>query len=197
MPKPLFFKHPSEFESWLEKHGLSEPELIVGFYRKSTGKPSLTWPESVDVALCFGWIDGIRKRIDDESYQIRFTPRRRNSIWSARNLERIEVLIAEKKLRPQGLIAYENCDREKAKQYAYEQEHVQLRSEYKRELKNNKAAWNFFQNLAPSYQRPSIWWVESAKQEATQRRRLNKLIELSEQNKVLPQLLRPEIRKKK
>lgn len=180
--KPKFFKKSEEFREWLEKRHKKDSELIVGFYKKGTGKESMTWPESVDEALCYGWIDGIRRKVDEESYSIRFTPRRPKSIWSAVNIANVEKLIREGRMKPEGLAAYERRKEHNSAVYSFEQsnEDLVLSEEYEAIFKKNKKAWAFFQNVAPSYRRPAIWWVKSAKREETRLKRLNELIADSE-----------------
>jgi len=178
--KPMFFAKPSAFRAWLQKHHLTTTELLVGFYKRGTGKPSMTWPESVDQALCCGWIDGVRKRVDDESYTIRFTPRRPGSTWSAVNIKRVAELEKQGLMQPAGLKAFARRSEEKSRTYAYEQRHsATLEEDHLQKLKANKKAWAFFQAQAPWYQRTAIYRVVSAKKEETRLERLNKLIEES------------------
>lgn len=189
---PTFFPTPEDFRAWLEEHHESESELWVGFYKVGTGRPSITWPESVDEALCFGWIDGLRKRLDDESYVIRFTPRRPTSNWSAKNLARIEELIAEGRVRPAGLAIYEARDPEKSRIYSFERrKEAKLDADQEARLRANEAAWEFFRSQPPGYQRTSIHWVISAKREETRTRRLNTLIEDSAAGLRIAPLRRP------
>ena len=176
---PKFFKTPSAFRKWLTTHHASEKELWVGFYKKETGNPSITWPESVDEALCFGWIDGLRKRIDDESYKIRFSPRRPTSIWSAVNIRRANELIKQNLMQPAGLAAFKARKENRSGIYAYEQRSAELVEPYAGKLKRNRAAWVFFQAQPPGYRKLMNWWIVSAKQEATRLKRLEKLIEES------------------
>jgi uncharacterized protein YdeI (YjbR/CyaY-like superfamily) len=183
--KVTYFKSPVDFRKWLETHGATAEELWVGFYKKSTGKPSITWPESVDQALCFGWIDGLRKTIDETSYKIRFSPRRRSSIWSAINIKRAGELIEEGLMRPAGLTAFEARKENRSGIYSYEQRPSNLDGLYEKEFKKNKPAWEFFQNQPPSYRKKLIWWVVSAKTEETRLKRLAKLIEDSAQGRRL------------
>jgi uncharacterized protein YdeI (YjbR/CyaY-like superfamily) len=190
--RPKFFATPAKFRGWLEKHHAKETELYVGFYRKGSGRASMTWPESVDEALCFGWIDGVRKSIDDESYLIRFTPRRvRNSIWSKVNLKRMAELIAEGRAAPAGIRAYEQRDPEKANRYSFERENIALTPEMENEFRRNRKAWAFFQSQPPSYTKAALWWVVQAKQESTRRRRLATLIADSSNGLRIAQLRRP------
>ena len=184
-----FFPTPNDFRKWLEENHKTETELWVGYYKKATGKPSITWPESVDQALCFGWIDGIRKRIDDEAYQIRFTPRKPNSHWSHVNIKRIEELKKADLVTKAGLSAYAKRDPENTGKASFEQEKVELSPDFKKRLKASKAAWTFFtKKLAPSYQKQSIHWVMSAKREETREKRLATLIECSAKEGKIPPL---------
>jgi len=183
--KPQFFQTPADFEAWLEKNHATATELWVGFYKKESGKPSITWPESVDQALCFGWIDGIRKRVDEISYQIRFTPRRRGSIWSAINIERATELVRQKQMRPAGIKAFAARIENKSGIYSYEQRSTELNEPYSKRLKKNKGAWNFFRTQPPSYRKMIGWWIISAKSEETRIARLTKLITESAKGKRL------------
>lgn len=172
---PKFFKSPDEFRAWLEKNHTSAKELFVGYYKVHTGKPSLTWSQSVDVALCYGWIDGIRPTGDDESYVIRFTPRRARSGWSAVNIRKIAELTKAGLMRPAGLAAFDARDKSNAG-YSVKARPNTFPPTYKRLFKRNKKAWTYFTSKAPSSQRNTIHWVTSAKQEETRRRRLETLI---------------------
>jgi uncharacterized protein YdeI (YjbR/CyaY-like superfamily) len=185
--KPEFFHTPADFGTWLEKNHATATELWVGFYKKDSGKPSITWPESVDQALCFGWIDGIRKRVDEISYQIRFTPRRRGSIWSAINIKRAKELVRQKQMQPPGLKAFAGRIENKSGIYSYEQRSTELNQPYGNLLKKNKAAWNFFRKQASSYRKMIGWWIISAKKEETRMARLTKLISESANGKRLLQ----------
>jgi uncharacterized protein YdeI (YjbR/CyaY-like superfamily) len=185
--KPKFFRTPADFRSWLEKNHATATELWVGFYKKDSGKPSITWPESVDQALCFGWIDGIRKGVDEISYQIRFTPRRRGSIWSAINIKRAKELVRQKQMRPTGLKAFAARIENKSGIYSYEQRSTELSQPYANLLKKNKAAWNFFEKQPPSYRKMIGWWIISAKKEETRMARLAKLMSESAKGKRLLQ----------
>ena len=160
MADVVFFSNQEEFSDWLEEHP-DASELWVGYFKKSTGRASLTWSSSVDVALCFGWIDGIRKSIDEQSYKIRFTPRKIKSVWSAVNVNKVKTLIPLGKMRPAGMHVYNKRTDEQG--YSSEDRKVLLASEYEVQLRANQPAWQFFINLAPSYKRDSIWWVMSAK----------------------------------
>jgi uncharacterized protein YdeI (YjbR/CyaY-like superfamily) len=174
--EPTFFPTPSDFRKWLQKHHRTEQELWVGFYKKSAGRPSLTWPESVDEALCFGWIDGLRKNVDAGSYMIRFTPRRKGSIWSAVNTRRMGELVRAKRVRAAGLKAFAARDEKKTGVYSFEREHAKLDAAMEARFKANPAAWRFFQAQPPGYRKIGAWYVLSAKQEATRLRRLDILI---------------------
>jgi len=191
--KPVFFASPSDLREWFEKNSETKQQLIIGYYKKATGKPSLDWSQSVDEALCFGWIDGIRKRIDAETYQIRFTPRNPKSHWSKVNIEKAENLIKLGLMKPAGLILYKNRDKKKTGQASYERQEVALRKDFIQSIKKNKKAWNYFdKKLAPSYKKASIHWVMSAKQEETKLRRMNILIDSSEKEEKIPPLVLPK-----
>jgi len=186
-----FFATPAAFRRWLEAHHESNTELVVGFYKKGSGKPSITWPESVDEALCFGWIDGVRKSIDDVSYTIRFTPRKARSVWSAVNVKRAKELLELGRMNPAGLRAFEKHDASRAHRYSYEQRRTaELDARGEREFRANARAWAFFETQAPSYRRTAIWWVLSAKREETRRKRLATLIEDSARGKSIKPLQR-------
>lgn len=185
----VFFPTPDDFRKWLKENHKTETEIWVGYYKKATGKPSITWPESVDQALCFGWIDGIRKRIDEEAYQVRFTPRKPNSHWSHVNIRRIEELKKTKRVTQAGLAAYAKRDPENTGKAFFEQKKVELSPDYKKRLKSNKKAWDFFtKKLAPSYQKQSIHWVMSAKRKETCEKRLMILIDCSSKKQKIPPL---------
>ena len=179
--KPTFFKTPADFCSWLERHHARADALLVGFYKKESGKPSITWPQSVDEALCFGWIDGIRRRIDDIRYSIRFTPRRRGSIWSNVNTKRVAELIKDKRMRPAGVKAFEARDPKKTGIYSFERETATLPAEFEKAFRANTKAWKFWEAQPPGYRRLAAYFVTSAKQDETRRRRLDVLIRDSAQ----------------
>ena len=185
--RPVFFKNPAGFWQWLEQNSLQKQELVVGFHKVGSGKPSMSWSESVDVALCFGWIDGVRRKIDEHSYQVRFTPRRPGSIWSTVNIAKVEALIAAARMQPQGLAAYALRTAGKSSIYAYEQvSTAELAPQEVRQFKSNKAAWQYLQTVAPSYRKVMVHWVVRLKQEATRARRLAQFIEAcSEGRKIL------------
>jgi uncharacterized protein YdeI (YjbR/CyaY-like superfamily) len=173
---PTFFPTQNEFRFWLEKNHNIEKELIVGFYKVNSGKLSMTWSESVDQALCFGWIDGVKHSIDNDSYKIRFTPRKKTSIWSAVNIKKVELLIEQGLMQESGLESYKNRSESKSKIYAFENEEMKFSPELEKIFKANKKAWEYFQSLAPTYRKPSSNWVMTAKQETTRLKRLNELI---------------------
>ena len=176
--QPTFFATPAEFRRWLTQHHRSERELWVGFRKKSSGRPSMTWPESVDEALCFGWIDGVRRSLDTESYVIRFTPRKVGSAWSTVNTRRADELIRAGRMRLAGLRALEARKPEKSGVYSFEQKSAaRLSAEAEAQFKANPAAWSFFESQPPGYRKTAVWWVRSAKREATRARRLERLIE--------------------
>ena len=188
--KPTFFKSTAEFRQWLEEHHATAQELWVGFYKKASGKASISWPESVDEALCFGWIDGIRKSVDDFSYTIRFTPRRPRSIWSAVNITRAGELERQGRIRPSGRKAFEARVEKRSGIYSYEQRKAELDDPYGKKLRQNKEAWGFYQAQPASYRKAANWWVLSAKKEETRVRRLEKLIEDSAAGRRIPQFTR-------
>ena len=189
-PGPVFFPTPADLRAWFEAHHDSADELWVGYYKKATGIASIDWPESVDEALCFGWIDGIRKSIDEKSYRIRFTPRRKGSHWSARNLGRMKHLIEAGLVTEAGMAAYRARDPENEKRAAYEQGEVSLPAEYQRQLKAVPEAWRYWEEERPSYRKQVTWWVVSAKREETRERRLKILIESCAQGEMIPAMRR-------
>src|SRR3954454_621487 len=174
--KPRFFGTPADWHAWLERNGEVEKEVLVGFYKRDSGKPSITWPESVDVALCFGWIDGVRRTIDASSYSIRFTPRRPRSFWSSVNMKRAKELMASGLMQSAGIRAFESRQGERSGVYSFEQKEIAFEKDQEREFKKEKAAWRFFQSQAPWYRRTATWWVISAKREETKAKRLKTLI---------------------
>jgi uncharacterized protein YdeI (YjbR/CyaY-like superfamily) len=191
--KPRFFAGPEEFRAWLEDNHETATELLVGFHKKGSGRPSITWPESVEQALCFGWIDGVRRSLGDDSYTIRFTPRRPSSTWSRTNLEKVEELKRLGLMRPAGLRVYEERREAKTGVYSYEQrEAAALPAEYEERLRANAAAWEFWTSRPPSYRKAAVWWVVSAKREETRERRLARLIEDSREGRTVPPLTPPQ-----
>ena len=184
--KATFFESQDEFRQWMESHHEKETELIVGFYKVDSGKPSMNWSQSVDQALCFGWIDGIRKSIDKESYSIRFTPRRSTSNWSAININKMEELTKAGLMKPAGLKAFSLRKENKSVIYTHGNGTVFLDSNYEKQFRENKIAWDFFKKQAPSYQKAIMRWILSAKQEKTRQSRLEKTIkESGKQKRVL------------
>ncbi len=183
--KATFFATESEFRKWLEVHHKNETALLVGFYKVGSGRPSMTWPQSVDQALCFGWIDGVRKSIDEESYSIRFTPRKTNSIWSAVNIKKMEVLTKAGLMKPAGKKAFGFRTESKSNVYSHESQPKALDAEYEKEFRKQKAAWDFFMAQPPSYKKVITHWIMSAKQETTRLSRLQKVIfESNEQRRL-------------
>ena len=180
---PTFFATPEKFRAWLENHHHTETELLVGFYKVKSKKPSMSWSESVDQALCFGWIDGVRKSIDDESYTIRFTPRKKTSIWSAVNIKKIEELTKAGLMTPEGQKDFDLRSEERSRIYSHEKEPAVLDPEFEKQFKTNKTAWDYFIQQAPSYKKVMIHWIMSAKQEKTRISRLEKTINVSAEQK--------------
>jgi uncharacterized protein YdeI (YjbR/CyaY-like superfamily) len=190
---PVFFATPAGFRDWLEANHSRASELWVGFHKKSSGLPRITWPESVDEALCVGWIDGIRKSISEHSYMIRFTPRKPTSTWSAVNIRRVAELRKQNRMRPAGLKAFEKRSEAKSEIYAYEQRgNAAFNDAMERQFRANKKAWAFFQSQPPWYRRTSTWWVISAKREETRQKRLATLIADSGAGRTIHQLTRPK-----
>jgi len=187
---PTYFKSPAEFGKWLAKNHARYEELWVGYYKKGTGKPSLTWAQSVAEALCYGWIDGLRKSVDDDSYMIRFTPRRPGSTWSAVNIRTANLLIREGRMRPAGLVAFQARRADRSETYSYENR-LALAPELIKRLKANKKAWTFFSNQPAGYQRTAGHWVMAAKREETRLRRLDALIADSTAGLKIKPLRRP------
>lgn len=186
---PLYFESAEEFREWLDEHHATEREVLVGFHKRGARPDAMTWPQSVDEALCYGWIDGVRKRVDDTRYTIRFTPRQPKSIWSAVNLRRVEELKKEGRMQPAGLRVLEARDVTRARQYSFEQDEVELGAAREAVFRKNGRAWKFFTAQAPSYRRAATWWVISAKQEATRERRLATLIAHSAAEERVPQFV--------
>jgi uncharacterized protein YdeI (YjbR/CyaY-like superfamily) len=186
--EPTFFATPAEFRAWFEAHHDNASELLVGFYKKGTGRPSITWPESVDEALCFGWIDGVRRSLGDEAYTIRFTPRKAKSTWSAVNIKRVGELKAEGRMRPAGLKAFAAREESNSRIYAYEnRDQAVFDPALEERFRANPKAWDFFQAQPPGYRRTCTFWVMSAKQEPTRLRRLDQLIVDSESGRRIDQ----------
>lgn len=175
-----FFPTQTNFRRWLEENHERETELLVGFYKVGSGKPSMTWSQSVDEALCFGWIDGVRRSIDAESYSIRFTPRKSKSVWSAVNIKKVEELTEKGLMKTAGLAAFAKREESKSRIYAYENELKNFSADFEKQFKANKKAWNFFEKQANWYKKKATGWVMTAKQDATRKSRLEKLITESE-----------------
>jgi uncharacterized protein YdeI (YjbR/CyaY-like superfamily) len=189
--KPIFFRSPLEFRAWLERHHEVEQELWVGFYKRGAGKPSLTWPESVDEALCFGWIDGVRRSLDGDRYTIRFTPRKARSKWSAVNVKRATELTRLGRMSPAGRAAFARWPGTRAG-YSYEErESATLGEDHEQRFRRNAKAWAFFQSQPPGYRRTATWWVVSAKREETRLKRLATLIDDSAHGRTIGPLTRP------
>lgn len=194
-PRSRFFPSAAAWRDWLEENHDRAAELWVGFYKKSSEKGGITYKEALDEALCYGWIDGIRKSLDDERWTIRFTPRKPKSIWSAVNLKRFAELRAEGRLRPPGLRVFEQRDPEKSGLYSFERSVAELEAPQEELFKSSPKAWAFFQSQPSYYRRTITWWVVSAKKEETRQRRLATLIELSEKGERHPQFQSPAKKK--
>jgi uncharacterized protein YdeI (YjbR/CyaY-like superfamily) len=191
-----FFETPAALRAWLEANHETARELWVGYYKKGSGHPSITWPESVDEALCFGWIDGIRKTIDEQRYRIRFTPRKAGSNWSAVNVARVAALTAEGRMRPAGLRAFEARQEGRTGVYSYEQrDSAELGEELEARFRANADAWAFFETRPRSYRAAAIWWVVSAKKEETRRRRFEQLLADSAAGRTIKELTPPAKRR--
>ena len=192
---PTTFETPQAFRAWLEQHHDSASEVWVGYFRKATGRPSMTWAESVDEALCFGWIDGVRRRIDDERYTIRFTPRRRGSVWSVVNVGRVAELRKQGRMRAAGLKAFAARREDRSGIYSYEQRaSATFDPAFERRFRANEKAWAYFDARPASYRQAAIRWVMSAKKEETRERRLATLIEDSAAGRTVRPLTRPATR---
>lgn len=190
-PAAVFFATPADFRAWLAAHHATERALLVGFHKQHTGQPSVTWPEAVDEALCFGWIDGVRRRLDDARYVIRFTPRQPRSIWSAVNIARVAELTTAGRMQPAGLRIFADRAPERTDRYSYEQaQPAALDAAEAAQFQADPAAWAFFQSRPPAYQRAALWWVVSAKQPATRAKRLATLLADSAAGRTLAHLTR-------
>lgn len=190
--KLVYFASPSEWRAWLERHHHQSAELWVGLYKRDSGRLSITWPEAVDGALCFGWIDGIRKSIDAITYAIRFTPRKPRSTWSAINIKRMSALRKLGLVHEAGLQAFQRRTSDRSEIYAYEQRKgAKLTAAYEKQFRANKQAWTFFQAQPPWYRRTCSWWVISAKREETRQKRLARLIDDSAHQRPIQSLTRP------
>ena len=186
MVKPTFFKTETDFRHWLEVNHQAIPELLVGFWKKSSGKPSIDWPQARDQALCFGWIDGLRKSVGQDAYTIRFTPRRKGSIWSKVNVERFEALKAAGLMTAAGEAAFER-DKHRSGVYSYEKPVASLTAEEEAQFRKNEAAWNDWEQRPPSYRRSALGWIASAKRAETRAKRLAELVGVSAEGRRLPQ----------
>ena len=186
---PKFFRNAAAFRRWLGLHHARAAELVVGFYKKDSGRARLSWPASVEEALCFGWIDGVRRRLDAVSYAVRFTPRRAGSIWSAVNIRKVAALRAAGRMQPAGLKAFRARRAQRSGRYSYEQRPAQLPEPHARLLKRDAAAFRFFMSQIPSYRRAAVWWVISAQRPETRARRAALLVELSAAGKLIPEFL--------
>jgi uncharacterized protein YdeI (YjbR/CyaY-like superfamily) len=189
---PIFFARPAELRAWLERNHEAAGELWVGFHKKGSGKPSITWREAVDQALCFGWIDGLTKSVDETSYMIRLTPRKSRSTWSLVNVKRVQELTKLGLMRPAGLAAFEARREAHSGVYSYEQRNAaKLARAQERQFRANEKAWAIVQAQPPWYRRAAVWWVVSAKKDETRIKRLATLVEHSEQGRTVPPLTRP------
>jgi uncharacterized protein YdeI (YjbR/CyaY-like superfamily) len=184
---PIFFETPADFRAWLAANHATAEFLWVGFYKKGSGRPSITWPESVDEALCYGWIDGVRKGLDAESYMIRFTRRKPGSVWSNMNVGRVQLLADLGRMQPSGLAAFRARKEGRSGIYSHEQGDVDLPEPYRDLLRENAAAWDFFQRQPASYRKAASWWVAGAKKEETRRKRLDSLVAHSARSERVPQ----------
>lgn len=178
--QPTFFATQADFRKWLKENHSKASELIVGFYKVGSGKPSMTWSESVDQAICFGWIDGIRKSIDKDSYLIRFTPRNPKSIWSTVNIRKVETLMDQGLMQAAGIAAHNLRKENKSGIYTYENKEIRLPDDFEKAFRLNEKAWAYFQSMPFSYRKPAIYWVMSARQEATRAKRFDELLRDSE-----------------
>jgi uncharacterized protein YdeI (YjbR/CyaY-like superfamily) len=178
--QPKFFTEPDQFRQWLERNHDRATELLLGFHKKSSEKKSITYAEALDEALCFGWIDGVRKSFNETSYTIRFTPRKPRSIWSNVNVRHVERLTKAGRMHPAGLTVYAQRDPERTGIYSFENRPRELSPEFEKTFRQNKAAWKFFQEQPPGYKRLMVFRTMSAKKEETRLRRLQQLIESSE-----------------
>jgi uncharacterized protein YdeI (YjbR/CyaY-like superfamily) len=191
--KPTFFATPEKFRAWLAANHTTAPELLVGFYKRGSGKPSITWPESVDEALCYGWIDGVRRSLGESAYSIRFTPRRQTGVWSLINVGRVEALIADGRMQAAGLRAFRARSAAKTGIYSFERtEAAALSEKQERKLRANAKATRFFESQPPWYRRAALHWIVSAKREETRESRLAQLIADSAAGRTVPPLTRPQ-----
>ncbi len=192
---PTFFLSPGELRAWFEANYDSAHELLLGFHKVGSGRPSVTYREALDAALCFGWIDGVRRGIDAESYSIRFTPRKRKGNWSLVNIKRARQLNEQGLMHPAGLLAFEHRDETQAAAYSYERNNPQFEPGIERSFRAKRKAWAFFETLPPSYRRTVTWWVMSAKREETRHKRLEILIDYCGRGERVPLMTPPELRR--
>jgi uncharacterized protein YdeI (YjbR/CyaY-like superfamily) len=191
-----FFRSAEELREWFARNHATATELLVGFYKKVSGKPSITWSESVDEALCVGWIDGVRKSLDEDRYTIRFTPRRPGSVWSAANVKRVAELRRQGRMQPAGLAAFARRKANKSGIYSYEKRPQSLPEPYVSTFRKNTRAWAFFESQPPGYRRTATWWVISAKKEETREKRLASLIADAEAGRTIRQFIQESVAKK-
>ena len=184
---PIYFETPADFRAWLAANHPTAESLWVGFYKKGTGRKSMTWPEAVDEALCYGWIDGVRKGIDAGSYTIRFTPRKKGSVWSTVNVNRVRALTELGLMHPTGLAAFEARKEDRSGIYSHEQGDVEMPEPYLGLLREDAAAWEFYEKQTASYRKAVNWWVASARKDETRRRRLDSLVACSARAERVPQ----------
>ncbi|HMG14849.1 MAG TPA: YdeI/OmpD-associated family protein [Saprospiraceae bacterium] len=187
----IFFDKQSDLRNWLLENHKRASELWIGFHKIKSKLNSITYKEALDEVLSFGWIDGIRKSIDQESYKIRFTPRTTNSIWSQVNINRLNELTRLGLMHSSGTEVYKNRNLKMVQRYSFEQDKIELSTEHEKLFKENSKAWEFFQNQVPSYKKPAMWWILSAKQASTQLKRLSILVEYSGKEERIPALKRP------
>jgi uncharacterized protein YdeI (YjbR/CyaY-like superfamily) len=184
---PIFFEAPADFRAWLAENHATADHLLVGFHKKGSGRRSITWPEAVDEALCYGWIDGVRKGIDAGSYMIRFTPRKKGSVWSTVNVNRVRALAELGLMQPTGLAAFEARKEDRSGIYSHEQGDVEMPEPYLGLLREDAAAWEFYEKQPASYRKAVNWWVVSARKDETRRRRLDSLVACSARAERVPQ----------
>ncbi len=189
--EPVYFRSGAEFRGWLAEHHAAANEIVLGYFKKGAKETGISYPESVDEALCFGWIDGVRHSVDANRYSIRFTPRRKRSIWSAVNIKRVGELIAEGRMQPAGLKVFEQRDPSRVEQYSFENARPEFEPEQAAAFESRPGAWEFFQAQPPSYRKIATWWVISAKRPETRQRRLGQLIDCSERRQRLPAFAGP------
>ena len=187
--KPTYFPSAADFRAWLTANHVQLTELFVGFHKKDSGKPSITYPEALDQALCFGWIDGVRKSVNATSYMVRFTPRKPKTYWSKVNTNRANQLVKLGLMQPPGAKVFQARDQATTARYSFERETAKLSPASAKQFKSNPKAWTFFQSQPPYYQRVCTWWVVSAKQDTTRLRRLQTLITASTQHRRLDQFI--------